>query len=418
MAGTRSVLWPVAKPIFVVALLLFVITIAIGILNGLDLYDPAPDALLTHVHAGTLGWITLAVGGTGLLAFTRDRDLDDAEIRTARLLGWSLTAAITVYVVAFLVGDALPGDRIHRPIVGTVLFAVTIWYAVWLYRQNRAAAQSSVVRLGIFLSWISLILGALLGVLLGLYTSQGEVPGLPNDTAAALAEAHPPAMVIGFLVLAAAAIAEWLIREPRSLRDDRWGAAQMWIIFAAGILINVAIIADSEALLGPANGLEILGAGILLVRLGRHLLPGGWRGAGVGLYGRMSLVFLVVNLLVLTYLVAQITSGSFDLDAPTEENLGLLLTLDHLMFLGVMTNALFGVLAKGSHPYSLEIADRVLLWGANIGLVVFAVGLVTVNAALKRIGTPLLGAALFVAIVMYIADLDRSVTQMPEHAGG
>ena len=36
---------------------IFVITVAIGILNGTDLWDPPRNTLLAHVHAGTLGWI-------------------------------------------------------------------------------------------------------------------------------------------------------------------------------------------------------------------------------------------------------------------------------------------------------------------------------------------------------------------------
>ena len=42
------------------ALALFVITVVIGILNGTDLVDFSHAKLLTHVHAGTLGWITLS----------------------------------------------------------------------------------------------------------------------------------------------------------------------------------------------------------------------------------------------------------------------------------------------------------------------------------------------------------------------
>ena len=51
--ASRSQLWPAARISFIAALLLFVITIVVGILNGLDLYEPDHDTLITHVHAGT-----------------------------------------------------------------------------------------------------------------------------------------------------------------------------------------------------------------------------------------------------------------------------------------------------------------------------------------------------------------------------
>ena len=43
------------------ALILFTVTVVIGILNGTDLVDFDRKALLAHVHAGTLGWITISV---------------------------------------------------------------------------------------------------------------------------------------------------------------------------------------------------------------------------------------------------------------------------------------------------------------------------------------------------------------------
>ena len=44
------------------ALVLFTFTVVVGILNGTDLMEFDRKALLTHVHAGTLGWITMSVG--------------------------------------------------------------------------------------------------------------------------------------------------------------------------------------------------------------------------------------------------------------------------------------------------------------------------------------------------------------------
>ncbi len=49
-----------ARMLFRSALVIFVVTIVIGILNGMNVWDPPDTILLTHVHAGTLGWITLA----------------------------------------------------------------------------------------------------------------------------------------------------------------------------------------------------------------------------------------------------------------------------------------------------------------------------------------------------------------------
>ena len=405
--ATRSypAVWPAVKPVFMTAMALFVFTIVIGILNGLDLYSPDHDTLITHVHAGTLGWLTLAVSATAMVIFTKDSVLSDSDLNKARRLAWTMTIAIALYVLAFFAGDRIPGDRIHRPVFGTVLFIVVVWFALWLFQQNRAHEESSVVRLGVMLAWVSLMVGATLGVLLGIFSARGEIPGLSDVTASRLAESHPPSMVIGFLILAAVAIAEWLIRDPKPMREDKLGVVQMWMIFISGLVIIFALAIDNEELLGPANGLETVAVAILLVRLRKELLPSGWKGAGAATYGRFSIGFLVANLIVLTVLVSQVISGAMDFDALTEAQFGLILTLDHLMFIGVMTMALFGAIAKALHPDRLVLADKILLWGVTVGIIGFATGLMTVTPVLKRVSTPVLGIALLIGIVLYIREM-------------
>ena len=402
-------MWPVATKMFSVAMILFVFTIVVGILNGLDVYTPDHDTLLTHVHAGTLGWLTLSTSAVALLIFSEGGSLVGARVTSATRMAWFMTAAIPLYVLAFFAGDRIPGDRIQRPIFGTLLFVVVIWFGVWLVRQNKAHAESSVVRLGIMLSWLSLSIGAVFGVLLGIFTSQGEIPGLSDDTARSLADAHPPSMVIGFLILAAVAINEWLIRESRPLRDDKWGVAQMWLIFVAGAVLVLAFILDNEELLGPATLMELVGVGIVIGRLRAHMKPSGWSGAGVGIYGRVSLVFLVANMFVFTYLLSLIISETADIDALTPSEAGLILTLDHLMFVGVMTLALFGVMAKGAHPDGLQMVDKIVLYGVGFGVAAFGIGLIAVEASIKRVATPVLGVALLIGIGMYMMEMRRSL---------
>jgi hypothetical protein len=412
---SRSQLWPATRPVFISALLLFVFTIVVGILNGLDIYDPDHDTLITHVHAGTLGWISLAVSGTGLLMFTRGRDLSETEQARGKTLAWAMTAAITLYVIAFLIGDRMPGDRIQRPIAGTLLFFVVIWYVVWLFQSNRAYDRSSVARLGMILAWLSMLMGAVLGVLLGIITSQNEIPGLADDTAARLAEAHPPAMVIGFLFLAAFSIIEWLIHEEKSWAESRAGATMMWFAFVGGIIINIAFISDVEDLLGPANLLAIAGVGILIWRAWKLLLPSGWTGAGTGAYPRISILFLIAYLVLLTVIVQRFVSGSMDINALQDWEAGLILTFDHVMFIGVMTFLLFGVLANQINDGSeVTIVDKILQWGVAVGIIGFGVGLLTVTAEIKRVFTPIMGIALLVGIGYYVMQLGKSREQPSE----
>jgi hypothetical protein len=188
---------------FISAAAIFMYTVVIGILNGTDVWEPEHDVLMSHVHSGTLGWITLGVAGIAFLMYSDGREISAGERRQVTTMTWALVVAVVLYVLAFLAGDSIFDDRIQRPIFGTVLFVVVIWVLVWFVTAFRAYESSSAARLGLLLGWISLLIGAVFGVILGLYTANGEVPGLADETAARFADAHPPAMVIGYLLVAA-----------------------------------------------------------------------------------------------------------------------------------------------------------------------------------------------------------------------
>ena len=80
-----------ARDLYLVAMAVFLVTIVIGILNGADAVEFDRNQLLTHVHSGTVGWLSLTiVASTFLLLRAADR----------RLM-LTLAVLVPVYVVAF-----------------------------------------------------------------------------------------------------------------------------------------------------------------------------------------------------------------------------------------------------------------------------------------------------------------------------
>ena len=386
--------------------MIFVYTIVIGILNGMDIWDPEHDVLMSHVHSGTLGWITLGFAGIAFLMFSEGRDVTPDERRRVTSMAWALIGAVVLYVLAFVAGDSIFEDRIQRPIFGTVLFVVVIWMLVWIVNAYRAYHSSTAARLGLLLAWISLLTGSVFGILLGLYTANGEVPGLDDEVAGRVADAHPPAMVIGYLLVAGFAVIEWLLHADD---DGRAGFVQMWLLFGAGIVINIAFVTGTdEQLAGPANLLMIAALATLLWRSRSMLTPDGWRSAGVGLFPRFALCFLIAYLVLLTVLISWIIRDVIDFDALTESQEGLLLAFDHTMFIGVMTNIMFGVLAVRLTSPRTALANKVLWGGVNVGLVGFALGLLTTTSLLKQIFAPIMGLSLLFALAVYIRELRAS----------
>lgn len=398
--------WSVARVPFIGAMVLFVFTIAIGILNGIDAYSPDHDTLMGHVHSGTLGWITQAFTAVAVLAFIGDRTLNDAELKKARTVSRWVTIAVTLYVAAFFIGDRIPGDRIQRPIAGTLLLVMLILFSRWTFSAQKSVPRT-VARLGMRLASVAVVIGAVLGIILGLVTAGKDLPGISDDLATKLADAHPPAMVVGFLLLAAMAIIEWLLGD-RPTEGNRAGVIQMWLLFGAGLLLTVAFLSgQEETLAGPANAAMIVAVVMLLVRRRADLAPAKWKSAGTGIFPRMSLVFLIGYLVLLTIIVAKFVSGSMDPDAMTPKDDGLLIALDHTMFLGVMTMSLFGTLAANLHGKTMSMIDKILLWGITIGVPGFVVGLITVEAIPKRIFTPIMGTALLIGIAAYLREISR-----------
>lgn len=374
-----------ARLLFRSALIIFLVTIVIGILNGMDVWNPPNTILLTHVHAGTLGWITLAVFGAAMLMLE-----EGGEARGSRGIAVYSIAATSLYVIAFATGTG-----IFRPIAGTLELIAIVWMLTWVTRRYRSSEKTS-GQLGIQLAMVSLTIGAILGVLLGLFIANGEIPGLSEDVASSLAGAHPPAMLIGYLVLAGAAIVHWLLDGPGS----KAGYIVMWALFLGGIAANLAFILDTDALVQVATLLEVVAIITFTVHMWGRIKPSTWRGQGAQNFARLSAVFLLIGVGLLVYVVQLFVSGELDPETETGP-VRVLLAFDHAMFIGVMTNALFALVgrtASGGRTAQLP-------WVVNTGVAIFLVGLVADSDILVRIGAPIMGLALVYGIYVFLTRM-------------
>lgn len=373
------------------AMMIFVITVVIGILNGIDVWDVPRNTLLTHVHSGTLGWITLSVFAGAIWMFGGDGKADPGRLPTFAII------AIALYVLAFWSGDLFAiTESIQRPIGGTLAFIVMVWMFVWVMRSKRGK-KWNVAEFGMGLALGFLVFGAVLGVLLGLQLAGVEVVAAEN--AGRLGESHPGAMVAGFVVLAALALIEWLMpgRKVPMLSESRSGMIQMLLLFVAGVVFVVGFLADNENLIQLAVPLQVVGAVILVIRFRKQLAPSQWGGPVVNRLVRTPIIGLIAVVVLIAYLIGQIVGGS-----EFEDLLPVALAMDHINFLMVITNLVFAM-ALLSTTMS-EATGKIVYWGLNIGVVGFAVGLITESAALKRTFTPILGLALIYGIWAYITS--------------
>jgi hypothetical protein len=79
-----------------------------------------------------------------------------------------------------------------------------------------------------------------------------------------------------------------------------------------------------------------------------------------------------------------------------------LLALDHATFIGILTNAIFGMLflAAATRREVWSWADQVVFWAINLGVAGFVIGLLADAAEVKRIATPIMGAGILLGLLV------------------
>jgi putative effector of murein hydrolase LrgA (UPF0299 family) len=387
------------KALLQAAMVVFLFTVVVGILNGLDLVEFDRKILVTHVHTGALGWITLGVFGACFWQFAQGGPLKNWTATSPRWLTPLAIASVVAYSIAFYATFG-----IWRPITGAVMFIAIGGVFVWVILRSRDI-QITVPHLALLGAMTNLTIGAVVGILLGLQMA-GTITSLPTG----IFIAHPATMLVGYVVLAGMAIAEWgLVPNPVPATSTRWGIVQVAAPFLGGLSLTIGAVIDSFPLIILNVPLEILGVLIFLARLGRRLGKVSWLERGSQrLYG-LSVLFVAVNVGLLAYLIVTYAED-FESIPPW-----LIFALDHAIFIGVMTNGIFGMIydAAASRRAFWRWTDDLLFWGMNIGLLGFVVGLIRQSSEIKQIFSPIMGVSILAAIVGYSIRL-----WAPRGAGG
>ena len=325
-----------ARDLYLVAIAVFVVNIVIGILNGADAVEFDRNQILTHVHAGTVGWLTLTIIASAMLLFRA----------TDRRLTLALAIAVPVYVLAFYTGN-LP----FRAIAGTALLVVIAWLLVWLWRQY-LAGERSLPRLAVTLGLTSFGYGAVLGVLIQIALAAGSNI-LPGDQIGA----HASAMTFGYLVLVAFGVIEWRILGTRDL--PRLGVVQVVALFLGGLIISIALLAGAEQAGGGLYLLtQLIAVVLFVVRIWPTSLRTNWLEAAPVRHVAAATIWVVAALILFMYLVFSFITAADPTD-PNALPVNVLVASDHAVYLGVITNLALGDAEPGRpEPGRAQLVDR------------------------------------------------------------
>ena len=364
---------------FQYGLAIFALTALIGLVNATKIIGNLDqNTLLTHLHSGTLGWITMGVFGIALALFARNGSAGPAV---------SLSALATAaYVLAFW-----SGNFYARAIFGTVMLATIFGWWAWVgYRSSTEGfGKISNPKIAMLLGLTTLVIGSTVGVIIQIQLAlNATTPQTGN-----LIGAHASAQVGGYLVLVATGIIEWyLIGERRTTG----GIVQSVLLFFAGMSLALGQLFDIQPLLLVTNVLQIIATVMVVIRLGPAILRTSWAAATGARYAAIVPLYLVIGVALIVALVQQVIAANGDISRVPQ---GLIHSLDHTFFVGVMTNTLFGAIlfATADRARTWPWADPLIFWGLNLGVLSFTAVLVTVGSST--------GAAAFSHPVAYTAPI-------------
>ena len=366
-----------ARDLYLVAMAVFVVNIVIGILNGADVVEFDRNQLLTHVHAGTVGWLTLGiVASTFVLFQAADRRL---------MLG--LAILVPVYVLAFYTGNFA-----FRAIGGLALLAAIGWLLAWVWRTY-LTGERSLPRLGVALGLSTFSYGAVIGVLLQVGFAAG-VTVVPGNSVGA----HASAMTFGYLVLAAMGFIEWRVLGTRDL--PRSGLIQIGALFAGGLIISISLLAGAEQAGGGIYLLtQLIAVVLFVVRVWPTALRIDWLSANPIRHFAVASLWVVLALVLFMYIVFSFITAA-DPNDPTALPLNVLVASDHAAYIGIVTNIVLGLLITLVLRAEVRRSwvGQLIFWGVNLGLLVFVIGLIVNTAQLKQIGAPLMGITLLASL--------------------
>lgn len=386
---------PAVSQAFQYGLIIFTLTALLGLANATQLFGALDrNTLLTHLHSGTLGWITMGVIGIAIWIFARDNE----DLFAPVMLSALSTAA---YVMAFW-----SGVFILRGVFGLSELAVIVYW--WWFVYTRATAQGGInhldiSKLAVLLGLTTLVIGSTIGVIVQVLLATGNA--IPTNVD--LVGAHASAQTGGYLVLVAAGFAEWQLSG--SAKRTMLGLAQVYLLFVGGLVLAVSLLLASvlgetlsQALPGIATLMTLAGIIIVAIRIGRKAIAVPWMGVTGARHIAIAVPFLALAVVLQAILVQQFIAAQGDI---SKVSIGLLHALDHSYFVGVMTNILFGAIlvTSSDRPRLWPWADHVIFLGLNIGAAAFIAVLIISGSG--EGAKPFTNPVSFVAPIMGLSAL-------------
>ena len=179
--------------------------------------------------------------------------------------------------------------------------------------------------------------------------------------------------------------------------------------FVGGLILSLALLTGAAQLGGMLYLLaQLVAVALFVVRIVPLAVRVDWVGPEPRRHVAAASLWVVAALLFFMYLVSQFIAAPDDPDLINRLG-GVLVASDHAVYIGVISNLVFAVLARRvAPPATSDLSRQLMFWGLNAGLLLFAAGLVSEIVILKQIGAPLMGLFLLHNLAVYARSLARA----------
>lgn len=388
--------WRQIRTLFMGSIILFLVNIYFGFDNALTKGIIPRWQVLTHLHAGTLGWITLSIIGLAIWVYAGQREVSDSYVRSARNLSRFAIIAFGGYIVAFGLAFSQGSPFFYlMPVFGTAS-SLTIWAAaIFSIRQLRKQEVVTNLHLLIATALGVASLGSTMGVLLGLeYVIGSFVPGIDRIGVHA-------GVMDGYLFLAAAAIVEALVQKDPLQRRTRTGIILAVAWGGAGVMALIGLLLGIMPLVMSMTLFLLIGLAVFLVSMGRHALKYHPFGEGPRRWVFFGTLWVLFYGVFFIWLIASFAEDFSQAPAWVGT------VLAHGAFVGMMTNLLIGVYSIRSQD-AMDImpwGETASMWLINLGLVAF---LSLKIASDIRLGALVMGVGVLLGVALMFARLRAS----------
>lgn len=388
--------WRQIRILFLASIALFLVNIYFGFDNALREGAIPRWQILTHLHAGTLGWVTLSVIGLAIWIFAGRGEVANDYARSAKNLTRAGVVAFGGYIVAF--GLAFSQGRPFTylmPVFG-ISSSLVIWAAaIFAFRQTRKQEVVTNLHLLVTTALVIASLGSTMGVLLGLeYVIGFFMPGTDRIGI------HAGAMD-GYLLLAAGALVALLISNDPYARRTRSGILLSFSWAAAAVSILIGLLFGIMPLAMVTVLFLLLGLVIFLISIGRHAIVHHPFKAGPGRWAFFGTIWAVFWGVFFVWLIASFAEDFSKVPPWTGA------VLAHGGFVGMMTNLLLGVFSVRSQDVKniLPWGETASIWLINLGLVLFFVLKIASDV---RLGAIVMGIGVLLGVVVMAVRLRAS----------